>query len=41
MQSITLRSRAFVVTAVMVATAFVAAVFPLLAFAGDGGPIGA
>jgi Na+/melibiose symporter-like transporter len=34
MQSITLRSRAFVVTAVVVATAIVAAVFPLLAFAG-------
>lgn len=40
MQSITLRSRTLVVLAVMVATAFVAAVFPLLAFAGDGGPVG-
>jgi hypothetical protein len=40
MSSITLKSRAFVVSAVMVVTALVAAAFPLIAAAGDGGPYG-
>ncbi len=40
MQRITLKSRTFVVSAVMLATALVAAAFPLIAWAGDGGPHG-
>jgi hypothetical protein len=40
MRRITLTSRAFVVSAVMVVTAVVAAVFPLVASASDGGPWG-
>jgi hypothetical protein len=40
MSSISLRSRAFVVSAVVVVTAFVVAAFPLLALASDGNPSG-
>jgi hypothetical protein len=40
MQSISFKSRSLVVAAVIVVTAVVAAVFPLLAFAGDGPPMG-